>query len=108
MSLPRALGRTSTWHLRASAQFDVCWHLVLPGFTVQPTRLPERPVKGETNALVVITDLCLERSDTGKLGRKRPIRSGASEMAGRNIKRTLQLRNGMDGLMTICHDARKG
>jgi hypothetical protein len=54
----------------------------------------ESPVKGETNALVVITDLCLERSDTGKLGRKRPIRSGASEMAGRSIKRTLQLRKG--------------
>jgi len=26
----------------------------------------ESPVKGETNALVVITDLCLERSGTGK------------------------------------------
>jgi len=33
MSLLLALGRTSTWHHQASAQVDVYWHLVLPGFT---------------------------------------------------------------------------
>lgn len=46
----------------------------------------ESPVRDETNVPVVITDLWVERSRTGKLGSKRPVQSGASKMAGRNIK----------------------
>ena len=44
------------------------------------------PARDETNVPVVITDLSVERSWAGKLGRKSPVRSGASELAGRSIK----------------------
>src|SRR5215203_1244739 len=46
----------------------------------------ESPVRNETNVPVVMTDRPLERSGAGKLGCKSPVRSGASEMAGRSIK----------------------
>jgi len=42
------------------------------------------PVRGETNAPVVMTDLSVERSWAGKLGCKRPVRSGANKLAGRS------------------------
>jgi len=44
------------------------------------------PARDETNVPVVITDLSMEQSWAGKLGRKSPVRSGASELAGRSIK----------------------
>jgi len=44
----------------------------------------ESSVRNETNVPEVMTDLSLERSGAGKPGCKSPVRSGASEMAGRS------------------------
>ena len=54
--------------------------------SVQPTNRAagESPVRNETNVSVVMTDLRQERFNVGKLGCKSPVRSGASEMAGRS------------------------
>ena len=57
----------------------------------------ESPVRDETNVSVVITDLRLERSSAGKLGRKRPVQSGTSKMTGRSIKSDLKIKGVLSG-----------